>query len=124
MTIAESKTEQSYLKETMEELQFSSGLDIAIIDMEGNVKASKLKYGKADAIGAVVVEALEKNKRMAETLSAGEIEEYIIHGKNGYTLVKMTDSHILVVSGLKEHQLGLALHKLRQIASNFEYNLS
>lgn len=114
--------DQSYLNETIEELQFSSGLDVAIIDKDGNVKASKLKYSKADGIGTLIIETLEKSKKIAETLSTGEIEEHIMHGKNGYTLLKVSDSHILLVSGLKEHQLGLALHKLRQIAENFEYN--
>lgn len=119
MTIsAELKTDQSNFNETIEELQFSSGLDVAIIDMDGNVKASKLRYGKADGIGKIIVEALEKNKKIAEILSTGEIEEYILHGKNGYTLLKVSNSHILVVSGLKEHQLGLALLKLRQIKDN------
>ncbi len=121
MTTVET-VDQSYLNETIEELQFSSGLDVAIIDMDGNVKASKLKYSKADGIGTIILETIEKSKRIAESLSTGEIEEHIMHGKNGYTLIKVSDSHILLVSGLKEHQLGLALHKLRQIADNFDYN--
>ncbi|MFB0560921.1 MAG: roadblock/LC7 domain-containing protein [Candidatus Lokiarchaeia archaeon] len=121
MTTVES-TEQSYLNEAIEELQFSSGLDVAIIDKDGNVKASKLKYSKSDGIGTIILETLEKSKKIAEILSTGEIEEHIMHGKNGYTLVKVSNSHILLVSGLKEHQLGLALHKLRQIVENFEYN--
>lgn len=121
MTTVES-TEQSYLNEAIEELQFSSGLYVAIIDKDGNVKASKLKYSKSDGIGTIILETLEKSKKIAEILSTGEIEEHIMHGKNGYTLVKVSNSHILLVSGLKEHQLGLALHKLRQIVENFEYN--
>nr|MDO8081440.1 roadblock/LC7 domain-containing protein [Candidatus Freyarchaeota archaeon] len=119
-TTVELKTEQSFLNETLEELQFSSGLDVAIIDMDGNIKASKLRYGKSDGIGKIIVEILEKNKKIAEIFSTGNIEEYVVHGKNGYTLVKVSGSHILVVSGLKEHQLGLALLKLRQMGNNPE----
>ncbi len=119
MTAIESKNEyQSYLKDTIGELQFSSGLDIFILDKYGKVKASKLRYGKADGIGTIIHETLEKSQKIAEALFTGEIEEFIIHGKNGYTIVKVSDSHILVVSGLKEHQLGLAIHKSRQIAEN------
>ncbi|MGQ9720789.1 MAG: roadblock/LC7 domain-containing protein [Candidatus Jordarchaeum sp.] len=122
MTTVESKIDQIYLNDTIEELQFSSGLDVAIIDKEGTVRASKIKYSKTEKIGTLILESLEKNKKIAEALQTGEIEEFILHGKNGYTLIKVSNSHILVVSGLKEHQLGLALFKLRQIVENFEYN--
>lgn len=115
---AELKNEQLDFNETIKELQFSSGLDVLIMDVEGNVKASKLKYGKVDGINKIIVETLEKTRKVAESFSTGRVEECIVCGKNGYTIMKASDSHILVVSGLTEHQLGLALHKLRQIANN------
>lgn len=116
----ELKKDSSNFNEIIKELHFSSGLDVMIMDMEGNVKASKLKYGKVDGISKILFETLEKSKKIAESFSTGKVEEYIVHGKNGYTLVKVSDSHILVISGLTDHQLGLAMHKLRQIANNLE----
>ncbi|MEM2134197.1 MAG: hypothetical protein Q6367_000450 [Candidatus Freyarchaeota archaeon] len=117
-TSADLKTESTHFNNTLEELQFSSGLDIVITDMDGNIKASKLRYGRVEGIGSIILEGLEKNKKISETFSTDRIEDFIVHGKKGYTVVKITESNIFVISGLKEHQLGLALYKLRQIAGN------
>jgi predicted regulator of Ras-like GTPase activity (Roadblock/LC7/MglB family)/TusA-related sulfurtransferase len=114
----ESEAAKLFLSDIIEKLQFSSGLDIAVIDMEGNVKASKLKYSKTHEIGKMIVEALEKTGRISEVFATGRIEEYVVHGNNGYTLVKVDDPHIVVISGLKENQLGLAMQKMRQIKKN------
>ncbi|WXG39241.1 MAG: sulfurtransferase TusA family protein [Candidatus Freyarchaeum deiterrae] len=116
--LAELEEGQSFLNEIIERLQFSSGLDIAVVDMDGKVKASKLRYSKAHEIGGIIVEALEKTGKISETFSTGKIEEYVVHGENGYTLVRVEDPHILVVSGLKENQLGLAMQKLRKMKKN------
>jgi len=117
-TSADLKAESTKFNNTLEELQFSSGLDVAITDMDGKIKASKLRYGRVEGIGSIILESLEKNRKISETFSTDRIEDFIVHGKKGYTVVKITESNIFVISGLKEHQLGLALYKLRQIAGN------
>ena len=99
----------------------SSSVDItssAVISTDGLPVAHLLPANiDADRIGAMSAALLALGNRTAQELACGELEQVIVKGKLGYTLlIQVGGTHVLCLTAKESAKLGLILLDARRAA--------
>lgn len=99
----------------------SSSVDItssAVISTDGLPIAYLLPNNiDPDRVGAMAAALLALSNRTTSELACGELDQIMIKGKNGYTLlIQAGDQHVLCVTARENAKLGLILLDTRRAA--------
>jgi len=107
------------LEEVMHKNFKSSNFDAFLLNESGDIILSKLrKEGEEIDENAFIL--LENCKCISGCFKKGEVEDFILHGKEGYIIAVPLRSLILAVSGVQESEIEKTLKKVKKVAKIIE----
>lgn len=97
----------------------SSDFEAFLLDKSGNIIVSRLREEEGE-ISEDTITLLENCNCISGCFSKGEVEDFLLHAKEGYIIAVNLQSIILAVSGVQESKIGETLKKLKTVAKLIE----
>jgi predicted regulator of Ras-like GTPase activity (Roadblock/LC7/MglB family) len=108
--------------ELLRELENKANLYVAfLVTVEGlRIATSSDTRIEADELSALAASLLNASMMAVEQLNQGDLEEVIIRGSHGFSIVRRIDEDkLLIAAGFEPEKIGLTLHLMARYVEMF-----
>ena len=116
MSIDLSATQKKQLVRILKQISLGCDLEaLAVVNAEGiKVAFFSEKGTDPDLLSAVSSAILSTGKMVSNNLAHGDLEQVLIRGEEGFTILASADEYILIGASRDLHNVGLAMQVIKR----------